>query len=76
MGLHCLVLLLILKKLLVLLLLLLSVQTACVLIFWLVVHVHEVGDDVDRDGEDDGGVVLGRDADKGLQIPELEQEGK
>ena len=75
MGLHCLVLLLILKKLLVLLLLLLGVQTAPVLIILLGI-VHEVGDNVDRDREDDGGVVLGRDAIQGLQIPELEQEGK
>ena len=75
MGLHCLVLLLILEKLLVLLLLLLGVQTAPVLIILLGI-VHEVGDDVDRDREDDGGVVLGRDAIQGLQIPELEKEGK
>ena len=75
MGLHCLVLLLILKKLLVLLLLLLGVQTAPVLIILLGI-VHEVGDDVDGDREDDGGVVLGRDAVQCLQIPELKKEGK
>ena len=32
---------------------------------------HEVGDDVDGDGEDDGGVVLGRDAVQRLQVPQL-----
>ena len=31
-----------------------------------VVHVHEVGDDVNWDREDDGGVVLGGDAVQGL----------
>ena len=75
MGLHCLVLLLILKKLLVLLLLLLGIQTAHLLSIRLGI-IHEVGDDVDGDWEDDGGVVLGRDAVQGLQIPELKQEGK
>ena len=72
-GLHCLVLLLILQKLLVLLLLLLGIQAAPVLII-LPGNIHEVGDDVDGDREDDGGVVLGRDAVQGLQIPELQQE--
>ena len=36
---------------------------------------HEVGHDVDGDREDDGGVVLGRDAVQGLEIPQL-KEGK
>ena len=72
-GLHCLVLLLILQKLLVLLLLLLGIQTAPILIILLGI-IHEVGDNVDGDREDDGGVVLGRNTVKGLQIPELQQE--
>ena len=74
-GLHCLLLLLILKKLLVLLLLLLGIQTAPILIILLGI-IHKVGDDVDGDREDDGGVMLGRNAVKGLQIPELQQENK
>ena len=36
---------------------------------------HEVGHDVDGDREDDGGVVLGRDAVQGLEIPQL-KDGK
>ena len=63
-GLHCLMLL-ILKKLLVLLLLLLGTKTANLLIIRLG-HIHEVGDDVNGDREDDGGVVLGGDAVQGL----------
>ena len=74
MGLHCLGLLLILKKLLVLLLLLLGAQTAYILIIPWLGNVHKVGDDVNGDWEDDGGVMLGADAVQGLQIPELEQE--
>ena len=73
-GLHCLCLLLILKKLLVLLLLLLSAQTAPILIISRLGNVHEVGDDVNGDWEDDGGVMLGANAVQSLQIPELEQE--
>ena len=72
-GLHCLVLLLILKKLLVLLLLLLlGIQTAPVLII-LPGNIHKVGDDVDGDREDDGGVVLGGDTVQGLEIPQLKK---
>ena len=36
---------------------------------------HELGQRVDGDREDDGGVVLGRDAVQGLEIPQL-KEGK
>ena len=72
-GLHSLVLLLVLEKLLVLLLLLLRVQTAPILIILLGI-VHEVRDNVNRDWEDDGGVVLGGDAVQRLQIPELKQQ--
>ena len=32
---------------------------------------HQLGDDVDGDGEDDGAVVLGGDAVQGLQVPQL-----
>ena len=34
----------------------------------------EVLDDVDWHGEDDGGVVLGRDGAQGLEITQLEQK--
>ena len=33
----------------------------------------QLGDDVDGDGEHDGGVVLRRDAVQGLQVPQLKQ---
>ena len=36
--------------------------------------LHNLGHDVDGDGEHDGGVVLGGDAVQGLQIPELQHE--
>ena len=32
---------------------------------------HDIGDDVNRDGEDDGAVVLRRDAVQGLQVTKL-----
>ena len=35
--------------------------------------MHEVGEQVDGDGEHDGGVVLRRDAVQGLQVPQLKQ---
>ena len=35
------------------------------------IGLHEVGHDVDGDGEDDRAVVLGRDAVQGLQVPQL-----
>ena len=41
------------------------------------VEIHlfldNLGHDVDGDGEDDGGVVLGGDTVQGLQVPELQQ---
>ena len=36
--------------------------------------LHELGHNVDGDGEDDGGVVLGGDAVQGLQISQLEHK--
>ena len=36
--------------------------------------VDQMRHDVDGDGEDDGAVVLGRDAVQGLQVPQLEGE--
>ena len=38
------------------------------------VVLNEVGHDVDGDGEDDGAVVLGRDAVEGLQVAQLPTE--
>ena len=38
--------------------------------------LHEVGHDVDGDGEDDGAVVLGRDAVQGLEVPQLGAAGQ
>ena len=35
---------------------------------------HQLRDDVDRYGEDDGAVVLGRDAIEGLEVAELDIE--
>ena len=65
--LHCLVL--ILNKLFVMLLLL-RIQAAPILSI-LLGEWHEVGDYVDGDREDDGAVVLRRDAVQSLQIPQL-----
>ena len=44
----------------------------------MVVHVvaagpHDAGQNVDGDREDDGGVVLRRDAVQGLEIPQLKK---
>ena len=36
-------------------------------------RAHEAVDDVDGDREDDGGVVLRRDAVQGLEIPQLKK---
>ena len=40
------------------------------------IGLHEVGHDVDGDGEDDRAVVLGRDAVQGLQVPQLGAAGQ
>ena len=44
-----------------------------IILYLMLLMQNELGEDVNRDGEDDGAVVLGRDVVQGLQVPQLKE---
>ena len=44
-----------------------------IIIYLMLLMQNELGEDVNRDGEDDGAVVLGRDVVQGLEVAQLER---